>query len=36
MEGDLGLLYEEETYSIICAAMTVHQESGYGFLETVA
>ena len=31
----MSLLYEEETYSILGAAMTVHQELGHGFLEAI-
>jgi len=31
----MNLLYEEESFSIIGAAMDVHQELGHGFLETV-
>ena len=31
----MSLLYEEETFLIIGAAITVHQELGHGFLEAV-
>jgi len=31
----MNLLYEKETYSIIGAAMAVHQDLGCGFLEAV-
>ena len=31
----MGLLHENETYSIIGAAMTVHKELGHGFLEAI-
>jgi GxxExxY protein len=31
----MNLLYEDETFQIIGAAMTVHQELGHGFLEAV-
>jgi len=31
----MSLLYEEESYSIIGAAIAVHQELGNGFLEAV-
>ena len=31
----MDLLYEEESYSIIGAAIAVHQELGNGFLEAV-
>jgi len=35
VKSKIELLYEKETFSIIGAAMTVHQELGYGFLEAV-
>ena len=31
----MDLLYEEESYSIIGAAIAVHKELGVGFLEAV-
>jgi GxxExxY protein len=31
----MSLLFEKESYSIIGAAMSVHQELGYGFLEAI-
>lgn len=34
-EGDMDLVFENETYTIIGAAQEVHKEMGSGFLEAV-